>query len=100
LWQEEERFFSGDEVEVKEGILTAHACFLIKHANHREEPVREMADSLLSQLKNKFPPVCHILAASFSIDHSVCLLIGLSHYFMAFQFLMFFFSVENIEQDT
>lgn len=56
-WLEEERFFSGDEVEVKQGILTAHACFLIQHANHREEPVREMADSLLSQLKNKFPPV-------------------------------------------
>lgn len=56
-WLGEERLFSGDEIEVKQGILTAHACFLIKHATHREESVREMADSLLNQLKNKFPPV-------------------------------------------
>ncbi|KAG0598394.1 hypothetical protein M758_12G069200 [Ceratodon purpureus] len=56
-WLEDEQFFSGDDLEIKQRILTAHACCLISHATHREEPVREMADSLLSQLKNKFPPV-------------------------------------------
>lgn len=74
-WQEEERFSSGNEVEIKQGILTAHACFLITHSNHREEPVREMADSSLSQLKNKFPPVSRIAQLSIISMPPIALLI-------------------------
>jgi phosphatidylinositol 4-kinase len=53
-------------VETKQEILTAHTRFLIKYASHRDESVREIADSLLSQLRNKFPQVrvCSNLCSS------------------------------------
>lgn len=38
-------------------MLVSHACFLIKYGTHREESVRELADKLLIQLKEKFPQV-------------------------------------------
>ncbi|XP_024530657.1 phosphatidylinositol 4-kinase alpha 1 [Selaginella moellendorffii] len=41
----------------KDSVLMAHATFLIQQLTHRNENIREMADSLLSQLRNRFPQV-------------------------------------------
>jgi hypothetical protein len=46
-------------------VLVSHACFLIKLGTHREEAVREVADSLLIQLRDRFPQVSVLSAGSF-----------------------------------
>lgn len=46
-------------------MLVSHACFLIKHGTHREESLRELADSLLIQLRDKFPQVSVLFAGDF-----------------------------------
>ena len=46
-------------------MLVCHACFLIKHGTHREEAVREVADSLLIQLRDRFPQVSVFRAGNF-----------------------------------
>ncbi|KAI3934357.1 hypothetical protein MKW92_039958 [Papaver armeniacum] len=39
------------------GYLSAHTCFLIKSMSQREEHLRDISVSLLSQLKDRFPQV-------------------------------------------
>lgn len=56
-WLDNRVATSGAEVVEKERVLVSHACFLIKYGTHREESVRELADKLLIQLKEKFPQV-------------------------------------------
>lgn len=56
-WLEKRVATSGIEVVDKEKVLVSHACFLIKLGTHREEAVREVADSLLIQLRDRFPQV-------------------------------------------
>ncbi|KAG0561044.1 hypothetical protein KC19_9G032800 [Ceratodon purpureus] len=56
-WLEKRVATSGVEVVDKEKVLVSHACFLIKLGTHREEAVRELADSLLIQLRDRFPQV-------------------------------------------
>ncbi|KAL3684958.1 hypothetical protein R1sor_002980 [Riccia sorocarpa] len=47
----------GKEGEEREAVIVAHACFLIKMTHHREEYIRDLADILLYQLKNRFSQV-------------------------------------------
>ncbi|KAH9576425.1 hypothetical protein CY35_01G160200 [Sphagnum magellanicum] len=56
-WLEGKASSSGSEVEEKERVLTANACFLIRYQTHHEATVRELASTLLSQLRSKFPQV-------------------------------------------
>lgn len=57
-------FLQGDKGTITEydakqkiPVITAHACFLIRAGSHREEFIRELADSLLTRLKITFPQV-------------------------------------------
>lgn len=56
-WLEDRISETGNEAEVRESTLSAHACFLIKSMSHREEHIRDVAVILLSQLKDRFPQV-------------------------------------------
>lgn len=58
IWVQEDRISeTGNDAEVRESTLYAHACFLIKSMSQREEPIREVAVNLLTQLRDKFPQV-------------------------------------------
>lgn len=63
-WLEERTAETGNEAEIKESTLFAHACFLIKSMSQREEHLRDTAVNLLTQLRDKFPQV---------LWHSSCL---------------------------
>lgn len=54
-WLEERISVAGNEAELRESILSAHACFLIKRMSQRDEHVREISVSLLTQLRDRFP---------------------------------------------
>ncbi|KAL2653163.1 hypothetical protein R1flu_021291 [Riccia fluitans] len=56
-WLADKASAIGKEGEEREAIIVAHACFLIKMTSHREECIRDLADTLLSQLKKKFSQV-------------------------------------------
>ncbi|CAM6044662.1 unnamed protein product [Sphagnum compactum] len=56
-WLDGKASSSGSEVEEKERVLTANTCFLIRYQTHHEATVRELASTLLSQLRSKFPQV-------------------------------------------
>ncbi|KAF5727217.1 hypothetical protein HS088_TW22G00905 [Tripterygium wilfordii] len=57
LWLEDRITETGNEAEVRESTLFAHACFLIKSMSHRQELIRETAVNLLNQLKSRFPQI-------------------------------------------
>ncbi|KAI3838904.1 hypothetical protein MKX03_002680 [Papaver bracteatum] len=46
---------TGNEAEIMEATLSAHTCFLIKSMWQREQHLRDISVSLLSQLKDRFP---------------------------------------------
>ncbi|KAL5722458.1 1-phosphatidylinositol 4-kinase [Ranunculus cassubicifolius] len=48
---------TGNEAERRELTLSAHACFLIKSMSERDEHIRDISASLLTQLKDRFPQV-------------------------------------------
>lgn len=48
---------TGKEADRRELIISTHACFLIKNMSQRDEHVRDLSVSLLTQLKEKFPQV-------------------------------------------
>ncbi|XP_058075440.1 phosphatidylinositol 4-kinase alpha 1 isoform X2 [Magnolia sinica] len=56
-WLEERISEIGNQAEIRESILSAHACFFIKSMSQREEHVRDISVSLLTQLKDRFPQV-------------------------------------------
>ncbi|XP_026381763.1 phosphatidylinositol 4-kinase alpha 1-like isoform X1 [Papaver somniferum] len=56
-WLEERVSETGNEAEKREATLSAHTCFLIKSMSQREEHLRDISVSLLSQLKDRFPQV-------------------------------------------
>lgn len=56
-WLEERISDTGKEADLRESILSAHACFLIKNMSQRDEHVRDISVNLLTQLKEKFPQV-------------------------------------------
>ncbi|XP_050363023.1 phosphatidylinositol 4-kinase alpha 1 isoform X2 [Argentina anserina] len=57
IWLEDRISETGNEAEVRESTLFAHACFLIKSMSQREEHIREVSVNLLTQLRDKFPQV-------------------------------------------
>lgn len=66
LRQEDRASETGPEAEVRESTLSIHACFLIKNLSQRDEHVRDISVSLLTQLRERFPQVktalwfCHL----------------------------------------
>lgn len=56
-WLEERTTVTGNEAEIRESILSTHACFLIKSMSQREEHVRDISVNLLVKLRDKFPQV-------------------------------------------
>uniref|UniRef100_A0A1D1Y4R9 1-phosphatidylinositol 4-kinase n=1 Tax=Anthurium amnicola TaxID=1678845 RepID=A0A1D1Y4R9_9ARAE len=56
-WLENKISETGNEAEIRESILSSHACFLIESMFKREEHIRDISLSLLTQLKDKFPQV-------------------------------------------
>ncbi|KAM6557546.1 hypothetical protein CsatB_004565 [Cannabis sativa] len=57
LWLEDRISETGKEAEVRESTLSVHACFLIKSMSQREERIREVAVSLLKQIRDRFPQI-------------------------------------------
>lgn len=58
VWFQEDRVSEiGHEAETRDSILTMHTCFLIKSLSQREDHIRDIAENLLNQLRDKFPQV-------------------------------------------
>lgn len=47
----------GEGADIRESVISVHACFLIKSMSQRDENVRDVSVKLLTQLKEKFPQV-------------------------------------------
>ncbi|KAG2703476.1 hypothetical protein I3843_06G130700 [Carya illinoinensis] len=56
-WLDDRISDTGDQAEVRESILFAHTCFLIKSMSRREEHIRDIAVNLLTQFRDRFPQV-------------------------------------------
>ncbi|XP_010255687.1 PREDICTED: phosphatidylinositol 4-kinase alpha 1-like isoform X2 [Nelumbo nucifera] len=56
-WLEDRISETGNEAEIRESTLSAHACFLIKNMSQREEHIRDISVSLLIQLRDRFPQI-------------------------------------------
>ncbi|KAL2231607.1 UNVERIFIED_CONTAM: Phosphatidylinositol 4-kinase alpha 1 [Sesamum indicum] len=56
-WLEDRASQTGAEAEVRESTLSTHACFLIKNLSQRDEHVRDISVSLLTQLRDRFPQI-------------------------------------------
>ncbi|KAI3446087.1 hypothetical protein Pfo_002752 [Paulownia fortunei] len=56
-WLEDRASETGSEAEVRESTLSIHACFLIKNLSQRDEHVRDISVSLLTQLRDRFPQI-------------------------------------------
>ncbi|XP_054785436.1 phosphatidylinositol 4-kinase alpha 1 isoform X1 [Prosopis cineraria] len=56
-WLEDRVSETGHEADARDSALTVHTCFLIKSLSLREEPIRDIAVNLLTQLRDKFPQV-------------------------------------------
>ncbi|OEL35958.1 Phosphatidylinositol 4-kinase alpha 1 [Dichanthelium oligosanthes] len=56
-WLEDRISDIGEGADVRESVLSVHACFLIKSMSQRDEHVRDVSVKLLTQLKEKFPQV-------------------------------------------
>ncbi|CAN6315544.1 unnamed protein product [Urochloa humidicola] len=56
-WLEDRISDIGEDADVRESVLSVHACFLIKSMSQRDEHVRDVSVKLLTQLKEKFPQV-------------------------------------------
>lgn len=75
LPQEDRASETGQAAEVRESTLSVHACFLIKNLSQRDEHVRDISVSLLTQLRERFPQVnLHLCNLSFDLvaSHSKC----------------------------
>lgn len=57
-WLQEDRISeTGNVGEIRVSTLSVHACFLIRSMSHREECIRDISVSLLTQLRDRFPQV-------------------------------------------
>ncbi|PIN22119.1 Phosphatidylinositol 4-kinase [Handroanthus impetiginosus] len=56
-WLEDRASETGPEAAIRESTLSTHACFLIKNLSQRDENVRDISVSLLTQLRDKFPQI-------------------------------------------
>lgn len=57
LLQDDRASETGQAAEVRESTLSVHACFLIKNLSQRDEHVRDISVSLLTQLRERFTQV-------------------------------------------
>ncbi|XP_027904487.1 phosphatidylinositol 4-kinase alpha 1 isoform X2 [Vigna unguiculata] len=57
LWLEERVSEIGHDAETRDSVLTMHTCFLVKSLSQREDHIRDIAENLLTQLRDKFPQV-------------------------------------------
>ncbi|KAA8545952.1 hypothetical protein F0562_020597 [Nyssa sinensis] len=57
LWLEDRITETGNEADIRESTLSAHACFLIRSMSQREEHIRDISVNLLTQLREKFPQI-------------------------------------------
>lgn len=57
LWLDERASETGHDAESRESALSIHACFLIKSLSQRDEHIRDISVTLLSQLRDKFPQI-------------------------------------------
>ncbi|KAK1314225.1 Phosphatidylinositol 4-kinase alpha [Acorus calamus] len=48
---------TGKQAEIRESILSLHACFLIKNMSQRDERIRDISVGLLRQLRERFRQV-------------------------------------------
>ncbi|XP_073045657.1 phosphatidylinositol 4-kinase alpha 1-like [Primulina eburnea] len=56
-WLEDRASETGLDAEVRESTLSIHACFLIKNLSQRDEHIRDISVSLLTQLRDRFPQI-------------------------------------------
>ncbi|XP_052198254.1 phosphatidylinositol 4-kinase alpha 1 [Diospyros lotus] len=56
-WLEDRTTGTGNEAEVREFTLSAHACFLIKSMSQREDHIRDISVNLLNRLRDRFPQI-------------------------------------------
>ncbi|GAU22033.1 hypothetical protein TSUD_309370 [Trifolium subterraneum] len=56
-WMENQVSEIGHEAEGRDSILTMHTCFLVKSLSQREDHIRDIAENLLTQLRDRFPQV-------------------------------------------
>ncbi|KAL8060447.1 hypothetical protein ABFX02_02G025200 [Erythranthe guttata] len=56
-WLEDRASDTGPEAAARESTLSVHACFLIKNLSQRDDNVRDISVSLLTQLRDKFPQI-------------------------------------------
>ncbi|XP_059647700.1 phosphatidylinositol 4-kinase alpha 1 [Cornus florida] len=56
-WLEDRISETGNEAEIRQSTLSAHACFLIKSLSQREEHIRDISVNLLTQLRDRFPQI-------------------------------------------
>lgn len=56
-WLEDRASETGPEADIRETTLSVHACFLIKNLSQRDEHVREISVTLLTQLRERFPQI-------------------------------------------
>ncbi|WCJ33867.1 Phosphatidylinositol 3- and 4-kinase family protein [Euphorbia peplus] len=57
IWLEGRLSETGKGADIRDATLSAHTSFLIKSLSQREEPIRDIAVNLLTQLRDKFPQV-------------------------------------------
>lgn len=75
IWLGEKVVVTGKDAEERELILATHACFLIKNLVHPKEIIRDLSDSLLGQLRSKFP---QLLWTPFCLDALMHVMAGQS----------------------
>ncbi|XP_073278003.1 phosphatidylinositol 4-kinase alpha 1-like isoform X3 [Primulina huaijiensis] len=56
-WLDDRASETGIEAEVRESTLSIHACFLIRNLSQRDEHIRDISVSLLTQLRDRFPQI-------------------------------------------
>ncbi|KAG8062307.1 hypothetical protein GUJ93_ZPchr0003g16800 [Zizania palustris] len=56
-WLEDHICDIGEGADIRESVLSVHACFFIKSMSQRDENVRDVSVKLLTQLKENFPQV-------------------------------------------
>ncbi|XP_042000363.1 phosphatidylinositol 4-kinase alpha 1-like [Salvia splendens] len=56
-WLEDRASETGPEAEIRESTLSVHACFLIKNLSQRDEHVRDISITLLTQLRERLPQI-------------------------------------------
>lgn len=75
---------TGKEADTRESVLSCHARFLIESMSQREDHIREISVTLLTQLKDKFPQVTKCVISRLLYFDRMIFLIILDIYFKIF----------------